>query len=57
MNNFISFTGLKAVFRILLNKINPIKTKYLRANEKGKRKILMKKELSKAIMPRNKLRN
>lgn len=57
MNNFISFTGLKAVFRILLNKINPIKTKYLRANEKGKRKILMKKELSKAIMLRNKLRN
>ena len=53
MNYFISFTGLKAVFGILLNKINFIKTKYLRANSLK----FMKKELSKAIMLRNKLRN
>ena len=51
MNN--SFTELKTIFTELLNKVAPLKTKYLRANYSR----FMRKELSKAIMLRTKLRN
>ena len=52
MNNF-SFNELKTIFMELLNKVAPLKTKYLRANYSK----FMTKELSKAIMRRAKLRN
>ena len=48
-----SFTELKTIFTELLNKVAPLKTKYLRANYSR----FMRKELSKAIMLRTKLRN
>ena len=51
MNN--SFTELKTIFTELLNKVAPLKTKYLRANYSR----FMTKELSKVIMLRTKLRN
>ena len=52
MNNS-SFNELKTIFMELLNKVAPLKTKYLRANYSK----FMTKELSKAIMRRAKLRN
>ena len=52
MNNS-SFIELKIIFIELLNKVVPIKTKYLRANYCQ----FMTKELSKAILRRTKLRN
>ena len=52
MNNS-SFNELKTIFMELLNKVAPLKTKYLRVNYSK----FMTKELSKAIMRRAKLRN
>ena len=52
MNNS-SFIELKTTFMELLNKVAPLKTKYLRANYSK----FMTKELSKAIILRTKLRN
>ena len=52
MNNS-SFNELKTIFMELLNKVFPLKTKYLRA----KYSKFMTKELSKAIMRKTKLRN
>ena len=52
MNNS-SFIELKTIFMELLNKVAPLKTKYLRANYSK----FMTKELGKAIMLRTNLRN
>ena len=52
MNNS-SFIELKTIFMELLSKVTPLKTKYLRANYSK----FLKKELSKAITLRTKLRN
>ena len=52
MNNS-SFNELKTIFIELLNKVAPLKTKYLRANYCQ----FMTKELSKVILRRTKLRN
>ena len=52
MNNS-SFIEFKIIFLELLNKVAPLKAKYLRANYSK----FMTKELSKAIMLRTKLRN
>ena len=51
--NDCSFIELKTIFMELLNKVAPLKTKYLRANYSK----FITKELSKAIMLRTKLRN
>ena len=51
--NKSSFVELKKVFMEFLNKVSPLKTKYLRANHSK----FMTKKLSKAIMLRKKLRN
>ena len=52
MNNS-SFIELKTIFMELLNKVAPLKTKYLR----GTYSKFMTKELSKAIILRTKLQN
>ena len=52
MNNS-SFVEFKTIFMELLNKIVPLKTKYLGANDYK----FMTKEFSKAIRLRTKLRN
>ena len=49
--NFSSFNEFKTTFMELLNKVVPLKTRYLRANSSK----FMTKELSKAIMLRTKL--
>ena len=52
MNNS-SFIELRTIFMELLNKVAPLKTKYLRANYSK----FVAKELSKAILLRTKLHN
>ena len=52
MNNS-SFNELKTIFTERLNKVAPLKTKYLRANYST----FMAKELSKAVILRTKFRN
>ena len=52
MNNS-NFIELKTIFIELLNKVAPLKTKYLRGNYSK----FTTKELSKAIFLRTKLRN
>ena len=49
----LDFGSLKIIFMELLNKIAPLKTKFLRANHSK----FVTKEVSKAIMLRTKLRN
>ena len=49
--NFSSFNEFKTTFMELLNKVAPLKTRYLRANSSK----FITKELSKAIMLRTKL--
>ena len=51
--NSLDFGSFKICFMELLNKVAPLKTKFLRTNHS---KFLMK-DLSKAIMLRTKLRN
>ena len=51
--NSLDFASLKKCFMELLNKVAPLKTKFLRANHSK----FVTKDLSKAIMLRTKLRN
>ena len=51
--NSLDFVSLKKCFMELLNKVAPLKTKFLRANHSK----FVTKDLSKAIMLRTKLRN
>ena len=51
--NSLDFGSLKKCFMELLNKVAPLKTKFLRANHSK----FVTKDLSKAIMLRTKLRN
>ena len=51
--NSLDFESLKKCFKELLNKVAPLKTKFLRANHSK----FVTKDESKAIMLRTKLRN